>query len=307
MRILILGGFGYIGSTLSRYLLDHTDHKITVVDLLKFDINPGYFYDVLKNPRAEYVRGDIADMHLTYKLVQNHDLVINMVALTLPTSAKEPGDAMFINHIMAEIVGDCCKKLGKRMIFMSTCSNYGKSEERVGEQTELFPVSIYAISKVNAEKYLLDNIPGCTILRCATAYGVSPGRTRWDVILNDFVRSAVNTSKIEVFQPKSHRPICHVRDISKAISLVIGGPEDRSGVFNVGSNEQNYTKEDLASIVARHTGAEVTQIQHDDTRDYTVDFTLISREFGFKTEHDPDGTVPALVEELEKNKGNPGP
>lgn len=295
MKILLLGGLGYIGSTLSQYVLDQCDDKITIVDTLEFGVDPIYFYKLLNNDRVRFIKDDISNLRTTYELIKKHDVVVDLASLTLPNSAKEPGDASFVNQTMAEILGDICRKLGKHMIFMSTCSNYGKATKLVDESGELLPVSIYAISKVNTEKYLLKNVPNATVLRCATAFGVGAGRTRWDVLLNDFVKTALVKQEIDVFQPNAHRPICHVSDISKAIHLM--AQKRPSGVYNVGSSEMNYTKGQLADIVGKITEAKITTVDKEDKRDYKVDFGKIKKEFGYEPQITPEIAIPSLIEQ----------
>lgn len=298
MNVLLLGGFGYIGSTLTSYLLENTEHKITIVDTLELGVNPFFFYYVLNHERVRFIKADITDMRILYPLIRKNDVVVDLAAKTLPASAKDPDDAIMINQTMAEIVGDCCNKLDTKLIFLSTCSNYGKSETLVNEESELFPVSIYAISKVNAEKYLKKHVHDVVILRCATAYGLGAGRTREDVLLNEFVFTAHKTGKIEVFQPGAHRPICHVEDISKAIKLVIdkmqNGELKGTNVYNIGSNEENYTKGELAQIIAGATGAEIKLVELADARDYQVDFTKAKNELGFT----PDRSAPETIIEI---------
>lgn len=294
MKILLIGGFGYIGSTLVDVILESNDDKVTVLDTLEFDVDPLYLHGTLNNERVTFIKGDVANMRLTWELIKKHDVIVYLASLTLPNSAKEPGDAVLINRHMAEIVGDCCKKLNKHMIFMSTCSNYGKSSSLVDEDGDLLPVSIYAISKVDAEKYLLKNVPNITVLRCATAYGVGSGRTRWDVLFNDFVRTALSDGVIKVFQPKAHRPICHVIDIARAIYMIALHTPQGQNVYNVGSNSQNYTKEELAKFVAKATNAELKIVEMEDKRDYRVDFRKIANEFNYEVTQTPVTALPPL-------------
>jgi nucleoside-diphosphate-sugar epimerase len=307
MRLLIIGGFGYIGSTLIQYILDNKEDTITILDRLNFDVKSTYFYNTLNNDRITFVKGDVSDMRLTWNLIQNHDVIIYMAALTLPNSARYPNDAIFVNRHMAEIVGDCCSKFQKPMVFISTCSNYGKSDGLVDENGELFPISIYAISKVDAEKYLLKNIPNLTILRCATAYGVSAGRTRWDVLLNNFIKTALTENKLDIFQPNSHRPICSVNDISRAIYLSSAkmvrdtlNEQQNKTIYNVGSITQNYTKEQLANIVKEFIDVDINITEQEDNRDYKVDFQKITNELGFNTKQTPQTEIPSLIEHCKK-------
>lgn len=304
MRILLIGGLGYIGSTVVETIrASKSRDTVTILDPLLFDVEPNYFHRTLSDDRFRFIKGDVADMRLTWDLVNRHDVIVYMASLTMPATAKEPEEGIFVNRYMAEVTGDCCSKLDKHMIFMSTCSNYGLSEKPVDEDGDLFPVSMYARTKVDAERYLLNNVPNITILRCATACGVGAGRTRWDVLFNDFVHRAVSKKVIDVFQPNAYRPICHVCDISEAICLVAALPVScGQSIYNVGSDAQNYTKMELARIVADNTGAEIEITKSDDDRNYRVDFGKIHKNLNFQPQYDPETSIQPLVEELHKAK-----
>ena len=301
--MLLIGGMGYIGSTLVDVLLGSPDnHTVTVLDPLLHDIDPGYLHRTVSSDRVRFVRGDVSDMRHTWGMAKQHDVTVYMAALTLPNTARDPEEAMLVNQYMAEVAGDCCAKFGRRMVFMSTCSNYGKAEKPVDEDGELFPVSMYALTKVNAERYLLRTVPNVTVLRCATAYGVGAGRTRWDVLLNDLTRTALAAGEIDVFQPEACRPVCHVEDISRAVAGVVADPSAR-GVYNVGSDEQNYTKRELAGFVAERTGASVKITHSEDNRDYRVSFARIRDAIKFEAKHTPRTEVPRLVAEWRRTHG----
>lgn len=300
MKVLLIGGLGYIGSTLTDLLLESRDYKVTAMDALRFGVDPAYLHRVMTHHRFRFVKEDVADMRLTWDLIRNHDTVVYLASLTMADTARNPEEGLFVNRYMAEVVGDCCAKLGKKMIFISTCSNYGKSDKPVDEDSELLPVSMYAQTKVDAERYLARNIAGITILRCATAYGVGSGRTRWDVILNDFVQRSLSGGMIDLFQPGAHRPVCHVADIARAIDLVISHPSGESRTYNVGGNSQNYTKRKLADIVSSGTGSRIETVNVEDNRDYKVDFSRVKEELGFEPQHTPESALPELVLQWER-------
>lgn len=296
MKILLIGGLGYIGSTLIDVLLKSSqDNTMTVLDPLLFEIDRDYLHRIVSNDRVRFVKGDVSDMRVTLSLVKQHDIIVYLASLTMPNSTKHPEEAMLINQYMAEMVGDCCVKLDRRIIFMSTCSNYGRSQKPVSEDGDLLPISMYSITKVNAERYLLRHVPDATILRCATAYGVGSGRTRWDVLLNDLTQEALSKKSLSLFQPEAYRPICHVEDIAGAVNSVIFEPSTRGQVYNVGSDSQNYTKKELADIIARLLDAEISIVPSDDDRNYSVDFGKIQRDIGFKPRHTPESAIPVLA------------
>lgn len=297
MKILLVGGLGYIGSTLVESIRrSKTSDRVTILDPMLFDVEPNYFHRVLSDDRFRFIKGDISDMRLTWEMVGRHDVVVYMASLTLPATEKSPEEGIFVNRHMAEITGDCCAKLDRRMVFMSTCSNYGRSDKPVDENGELLPISMYARTKVDAERYLINQVPDVTILRCATAYGVGAGRTRWDVLFNNFVKKAVTNGVIDLFRPDACRPICHVDDIAQAIWKAATQQAERGGrIYNVGSDEQNYTKRDLAEIaISQMPDARVEITESDDDRDYRVDFGRVRRELGFRANHTPESELPKL-------------
>ena len=306
-KTLIIGGMGYIGSTVVDVMQKSESYgTATIIDPLMFNVDPSFFHRTFSNGRFRFLKSDVSDMRQTWEMIRRHDTVVYMASLTMPATAKDPEEGIFVNRSMAEMVGDCCARLGKRMVFMSTCSNYGRSDEPINEAGELLPVSMYARTKVDAERYLVRRVPNVTILRCATAYGVGAGRTRWDVILNDFVNNALASGVIDVFKPDACRPICHVRDIARAVCMaMVAEPRGCCTIYNVGGDSQNYTKRELADMVAKHTDADIQISESADDRDYTVDFGRIRDEMGFDPTHTPDSAIPRMIKQwrLENHTG----
>lgn len=279
MKILVTGGLGYIATTLVKHLLENTEHELVIIDRMDYEINPNFFYKTLKNERITFKKADINHIEILYPLVKSCDIVVHLAALVgEPICDLKKEEAFQTNQIMSEMIGEICHKEKKKMIFMSTASNYGKSSEPVDESSELLPISVYAISKVNAEKFLLNNIPEATILRCATAYGLSEGRMRFDILLNEFVRDVWKYKKLKIFQPDAHRPLCHVSDIAEAIRIMIDNkPLER--IYNVGGT--NHTKLEIANEVINSLGGQLEVVQKEDKRDYRVSFDRIREEFNF--------------------------
>jgi len=300
MKILLIGGFGYIGTKLVESLLNKTGHYITVLDRLDYDLNPQFLHDVLKNPRVGFVKGDFRHIEIVHPLIKQYDVVVNLAALVgEPLCASKPEEALLTNQIMAQFLGDMCRNENKKLVMMSTCSNYGRAEKPVNENGDLLPVSIYALTKVAAEKYLLQNVPQATILRCATAYGLSIGRMRFDLLLNEFVKDAWVKKEVEVYGPQTYRPVCHVEDIGTAITKCIECKKIESRVYNVGSSGQNYTKKTLAEKVAKRLGAKVKIVPKEEKRDYVVDFNKIEKELGFKPNNDIETGIDEMAQALE--------
>jgi nucleoside-diphosphate-sugar epimerase len=303
--ILICGGAGYIGSALTSRILRETNFKVRVFDQLLYGGDSLYpFFNYLD--RFKFIQGDLRTFDLD-ELLNNVDYVVNLAALVgEPICKKFPKEAQEINF-------DANIKLAKkseekdvhRYIFTSTCSNYGLSagDEMLDENAKLEPVSLYAETKVNSEKILLEQLPKLqtTALRCATAYGLA-SRVRFDLLLHEFIRDAWTKSKIYVYGAQSWRPIVHVDDIARAILLIIKNSDtlNEKNVYNIGSNDQNFQKISLAELVANRlkTNIEITDTKKD-PRNYQVLFDKFSKELKFKTQHKPVETIDQIAYALE--------
>ena len=303
--ILICGGAGYIGSALTSRILRETNFKVRVFDQLLYGGDSLYpFFNYLD--RFKFIQGDLRTFDLD-ELLNNVDYVVNLAALVgEPICKKFPKEAQEINF-------DANIKLAKkseekdvhRYIFTSTCSNYGLSagDEMLDENAKLEPVSLYAETKVNSEKILLEQLPKLqtTALRCATAYGLA-SRVRFDLLLHEFIRDAWTKAKIYVYGAQSWRPIVHVDDIARAILLIIKNSDrlNKKEVYNIGSNDQNFQKISLAELVANRlkTDIEITSTK-EDPRNYRVLFDKFTEELKFDTLHKPVETIEQIAHALE--------
>ena len=303
--ILICGGAGYIGSALTSRILKETNLKVKVFDQLLYGGDSLYpFFNYLD--RFKFIHGDLRTFNLD-KLLDNVDYVVNLAALVgEPICKKFPKEAQEINFdANIKLAKKSEEKDVQRYIFSSTCSNYGLSvaDKMLDENAKLDPISLYAETKVNSEKILLEQLPKLktTVLRCATAYGLA-SRVRFDLLLHEFIRDAWTKAKIYVYGAQSWRPIIHVDDIARAILLLIKNSDtlNEKDVYNVGSNDQNFQKISLAELVANRfkTNTEVTATK-EDPRNYKVLFDKFTKELKFETLHKPVETIDQIAYALE--------
>jgi nucleoside-diphosphate-sugar epimerase len=194
-----------------------------------------------------------------------------------------------VNYEAAKMMARLSRAQGiSRFVFASTCSVYGATDEIIDEQSELNPVSLYATTKIDAERALLeavDEIFQPTILRLATAYGWSR-RPRFDLVANLLSAKAVTDREISVFNGEQWRPFVNTRDIGRAIVAVLEAPLSKVGgeIFNVGDNSQNYTISELGQIVAAAVpGTKVHEVRNnEDQRNYRVKFDKIQNALDFR-------------------------
>ncbi len=301
MKILVVGGAGYIGATLCRHLLKQ-GHEATALDGLWF--GPESLDELNGHERFRLVHGDLRDDSLLKQNVPGHDAIVLLAAIVGEAACnRDPQEAVAINLHGAIKVLDAARSAGvARFVFASTCSNYGATDtgQLVTEATPLQPLSTYSETKVAAEAAVLESAGDDffpTVLRLGTAFGIS-ARMRFDLMVSDFTLAAVRDGKIVVFGEQFWRPFVHVDDISRAIETVlVAEPSAVSGnVFNVGSNAGNVRKLDLAEMIQRLVpGTKLEYVKREvDPRSYRVDFTKLQQSLGFL----PQWTIENGIKEL---------
>ncbi len=291
MKVLIIGGAGYVGAPLT-YQMWRDGHDVTVLDLLLFG---GESLLALQGQeRFKLVAGDLRDEATLDAVMPGHDAVVLLGAIVgEPASNRDPEATYTTNQVGSAKVRDAAMRHGvDRFVFVSTCSNYGISgvDGAVTETAPLMPISPYSETKVAAEKMLLASKTDSfhpTVLRLSTAFGLS-SRMRFDLLVSDFTLAAVRDGKIVIYGEQFWRPFVHVNDICKAIDMVLAADLDLvSGeVFNVGSNANNTRKIDLGKAVQEIVpGTELEFVErNEDPRSYQVDFTKIEQTLSYKAD-----------------------
>jgi len=181
----------------------------------------------------------------------------------------------------------------ERFVFASTYSNYGLSEDGkpVTEESSLNPQSLYAETKIASEEYLLsqkDAVCAPLLFRFATLYGISP-RTRFDLIVNQFVLEAFTKRELIIYQRGYSRSFVHIRDVVRGVIMGLEAEQSkiRGQVFNLGTENGNYSKNEIVNFILRRMPETVVEYKNltfgGDMRDITVSFEKIKRVLGFDT------------------------
>ncbi|MBI1383825.1 MAG: NAD-dependent epimerase/dehydratase family protein [Rhizobiales bacterium] len=289
-RVLVVGGAGYIGGPVTARLLA-AGHHVRCLDLLTYG-HAGAISGFLLHPRYEFLHGDMGDAEtLERALADVTDVVILAGLVGDPITKAFPAEAHVINDIAMRRLIDALDGRGlNKVIFVSTCSNYGLIQGNVlaDENHELNPLSLYAKSKVAAEQHLL-GLEGkvdyaVTVLRFATAFGLAP-RMRFDLTVNEFVRELGLGRELVVFDAHTWRPYCHVRDFARLIDRVLDFPiEDVAfEVFNAGGDANNHTKQSIVDLVLERlpAGRVAYRENSSDPRNYRVSFEKVRRVLQF--------------------------
>ncbi len=298
MRILVVGGAGYVGSKLIPALLAH-GYAVTVLDL--------YLYgDVLKeHPRLKELKGDMRDLTVVESALEGCDHVIHLACISNdPSFELNPALGKSINFDAFEpLVQLAKKKQVRRFIYASSSSVYGvKEEPNVTEEMSLEPLTDYSKFKALCEQVLLsyaDEHFICTILRPATVCGYAP-RQRLDVVVNILTNLAYHTKKIKIMGGEQMRPNIHIDDMVAAYLHVLSCPEAQvqKEIFNVGY--LNHTVREIGEIVAEVVGGCTLEVvPTNDNRSYHVSSEKIARTLNFVPLRTLEDAVRSLIEAFE--------
>ncbi len=295
-KILITGGAGFIGSILTRELLN-AGYDITVLD--SFIYNQDSLLDCCIHENFRVIRGDVRDKNLLITAMKDQDYIIHLAALVgAPICDLDPVGATTTNLESTKIILSSRTK-NQKVLYPNTDSAYGKGNlgRLCTEDTPLKPLSLYGKTKAEAEKITLD-AGNSLSLRLATLFGVSP-RMRLDLLVNDFVYRALNDGFIVLFEGSFKRNFVHLRDVAGAFLHAINNFEKMQGeAYNVGLTEANLTKIELCERIKKHIPNFVYyegDIGEDpDKRNYTVSMEKIERT-GFKSKYTLDIGIEELV------------
>ena len=308
-HILITGGAGYIGSYLTSELL-RANQRVTVVDSLLFGGES--VVPFLHHPNFNFVKADVTMPRAIKDSLkddwQKPDAIVHLAAIVgFPAcQAVGPQVAWRYNVEATKKVFEQAVDLGvERFVFASTYSNYGLSVEGqpVTEESPLNPQSLYAETKIAAEEFLLgqkDATCAPLLFRFATLYGMSP-RTRFDLIVNQFVLEAFTKHALIIYQRGYSRSFVHIHDVVRGVMMGLEAEQAkiRGQVFNLGTDHGNYSKDDIVQLVLKRIPETVVEYKDltfgGDMRDITVSFAKIKKELGFATTLNVDDGIRDLL------------
>jgi nucleoside-diphosphate-sugar epimerase len=302
-RILVIGGAGFIGSALLPKLLER-GYEVRLLDLLLYGTESIDKY--LSHPNLQLIQADFRQVDRVVEAMRDVDTVVHLGAIVGdPACALDEELTIEVNLMATRMIAEVAKGFGvNRFVFASTCSVYGASDEFLDERAVLNPISMYARSKIASERVLMslsDPYFAPTCLRFGTIYGLS-GRTRFDLVVNLLTAKAVMDGEITIYSGDQWRPFLHVDDAANSILLCLEAPlrAVREQVFNVGSSEQNYTIEQVGSMVqARVPNSRlVNKGTASDRRSYRVNFEKIKHQLGFAPQHTVEQGITEVLEAI---------
>ncbi len=297
-KILVTGGAGYIGTTLTPMLLD-LGHHVTVLDNLLFN-NGDRMIPHITHKNFKFIKGDVKDKELMKSETHGKDVVIHLAAYVGYPICRLKGEkeSYSLNTQATKDLVDILHP-DQYLLFGSTGSNYGEVIGLCTEETPLNPLSIYGKTKTEAELIVMSR-NNSTAFRFATAFGISP-RMRLDLLVNDLTYKAMTEGYAVIYESHFLRTFIHVRDLARSFIFAIENQEKmKDNIYNVGSNKMNHTKREVCEIIEKQVPEayfHYADIKEDvDKRNYKVSYDKINS-LGFEVEV----TLQEGIEEIKRS------
>lgn len=317
-KVLIVGGLGYLGSTLAPFLRQK-GLDTTIMDA-------GFFADcrIDKKPCEDYIEKDARDIEA--EDLKPYDVIVQFAGISNdPVGGLSQETVYDPTRQYAKDIAQICKKLGKKFIFASSCSGYGiGGNETLDETSVCRPQTPYSLNKMQIEEDLVTLADGTfapVALRFATVFGYSP-RLRLDVFANMMCAMAVSQGDITLNSDgQAWRPSLHILDLCEAVyrTVLHKGTPGQLLVLNVGQESLNHQILDVANTIASCKAGATVSFLHQkdagsqsevikdrkikdgkDTRTYKVSFEKIRKVFpGFICQYSLKDGVQDLINKLE--------
>jgi nucleoside-diphosphate-sugar epimerase len=295
-KVLITGGAGYIGSVLTPLLLGE-GYAVTVLDNLMYERHT--LFGVCSHPDFTFVRGDVRDDRVYRDLIPKHDILIPLAAISgAPACDRDPAAAKAINQDAVTRL-NAMRSKSQPVLYPCTNSGYGTRTGEVfcTEETPLEPISVYGVTKVEAERNLLASENTLT-LRLATVFGVAP-RLRMELLVNQFVWRAFTDGFLVLYEKHFKRNYLHILDAAEGFLYSMRNFDRMKGQpYNLGLEEANLSKEELALKIKEHVPhlyIHAAEVGSDpDKRNYIVANKKIN-EAGFIARHGLDEGIEQLL------------
>jgi len=304
--VLVVGGAGYIGSMVTAKLLER-GYRVRLLDNLLYGKRS--IEALLSNPQLEFIQGDSRNIQDVVRAMGDVSDVIHLAAIVGdPACAEDDANALQINYAATRMILEIAKGHGiQRFLFASSCSVYGSSDNLMDEKSETEPISLYAETKLNSERVLLDEKSRSfhpTILRFATVFGLAP-RPRFDLVVNLLTAKAMQEGLITIYNGDQWRPFIHVNDVASAVVDTLGAPlEAVTGeTFNVGEDRLNFTLAQIAEKIRTHVPhTRIEYVENSDRRNYRVSFRKIKDCLGFAARYSVDDGILEIKHAFERGE-----
>ncbi|MEM2963182.1 MAG: NAD-dependent epimerase/dehydratase family protein [Candidatus Anstonellales archaeon] len=256
MRIIVIGGAGFIGSEMAGFLIDK-GHHVSVIDNLRTG-KERYITEAGKG-KINFIYGDILNLQKVREAIREVDAVFHFAANADIRGGMENTFLDLEQNLIGTYnVLEAMRQEGvKKIVFASSSGIYGEPEKIPTPESygPLFPTSLYGASKLGAEGY---------ISAFCEAFGIQAwifrlvnivGARNSHGVIGDFIRKLrKNPHKLEILgNGKQQKSYLHVSDCISAIYFAFNKANNKINVFNLG-NEDTISVKEVADIVCEEMG-----------------------------------------------------
>jgi len=285
MKILLLGGNGYIGSRLYQHL-DTSSKEVDSVDI-------GWFSNPELSQDYSDLSKDFLSQYSTIVLLAGHSSVPMCIENRL---------SAFKNNVENFVI--LLDKLeNQKFIYASSSSVYGATKEVAATEDwkEFSPQNYYDLTKQEIDFYARLSSKNYYGLRFGTVNGYSPN-LRTDIMINKMFSCAINDSKITIFNKEIYRPILGLTDLCRAVEKIIDSP-DNPGIYNLASF--NSTVGEIADEISKALNVPVIDMGSTPAYNFSIDTTKFEKAYGFTFKESVFSIVKSLKDNWEQiNKSN---
>ncbi len=298
-KVLVIGGAGHVGAVLVPKLLER-GYTVRVLDRLAF--GAGSLESCRSNRRFQLIQGDFRDLHVVVRAMSGVDAVVHLGAvLSDPDYCGDEDRLMETNLIASRLIASCAKAVNvRRFVYASSCAVYGTQDGVYDEESETAPETLFARIKAESEaeiRRLCGNRLQPTIIRFGTVFGIGEN-SRFDLVVNFLASAARMPGKVTLHSREHRRPFIHVADAADAVVLVLDSKcaVVRGHVFNVGSEDQCRTLDELASTIRKVAPTANVEVESESTGGsrHLVQFSKIRSQLGFQ----PSWTIEAGIKQI---------
>jgi len=290
-KVLVVGGAGYVGGGITDRLIA-AGHSVRVFDGLVYE-------DVFLKP-IDFTYGDVRDRGALKPHLDWADAVVWLAALVGDGACSH--DATLTRDINVESVRWLAQNFQGRILFMSTCSVYGAMDGILTEESPTNPLSLYAVTKLEAEA-ILSAAPNAIMFRLGTLFGLgdSYSRIRMDLVVNTLTVKAFLYGRVSVFGGNQFRPLLHVKDVAEAVVATVD--KKNTGIYNL--HAVNMTIVEVAELIQKYVPELIvhkTEMQFQDARNYSVSSDKARRDFGFTPRYAPEDGITEIKRLVEEGR-----